>query len=91
MTDIIKQSGKRASESFEGDKLHASIVAACLSVRSLEGEADSIAQHVTKHVAEWLEQKSEVTSDDIRRKATEMLDTLNPEAAYLYKHHQLVL
>jgi transcriptional regulator NrdR family protein len=91
MANIIKRSGKRESEPFQKQKLHASIVAACLSVRSPEGEAEKIASDVCRQVVTWLEQKPEVTSEDIRRKASETLSILHPEAAYLYKHHQLVL
>lgn len=88
---IIKRAGQRGSEPFREHKLHTSIVAACLSVRSPEGEAEKIASNVTLHVIDWLKQKPEVTSEDIRRKASEALHTLHPEAAYLYKHHELVL
>ncbi len=91
MAELIKRSGKRKSEEFQRNKLHASIVAACLSVRSPEGEAETIAYAVCRQVIEWLEQKPEVTSEDVRRKASEALAVLHPEAAYQYKHHQLVL
>lgn len=89
--DIIKREGRRPSESFVRDKLHASIVAACLSVRSPEGEAETIARTVCTLVARWLETKPEVTSSDLRRKAAHVLEYLQPEAAYLYKHHRLMI
>lgn len=88
---IVKHNGKRPSEWFNPDKLHASIQAACLSVRSLEGEAEMTAFHTTDHVLSWIAQKSEITSSDVRRVAAEALEILHPEAAYLYKHHELVL
>lgn len=88
---IIKRGGQRNTESFMRHKLHASIQAACLSVRSLEGEAEMTATHVCQAVTRWLETKSEVTSADIRRKATEALRLLHPEAAYFYQHHRLVI
>lgn len=88
---ILKRDGKRPSESFSRDKLHDSIRAACLSVRSPEGEAEMTAQRVCDAVITWLKAKSEVTSNDLRRKATEALDIHHPEAAYLYKHHRLVI
>lgn len=88
---IIKRAGKRQSEAFQEQKLRKSIVAACLSVRSPEGEAEKIASDVCQQVIHWLEEKPEVTSEDIRRKAGKALAILHPEAAYLYKHHQLVL
>lgn len=89
--DIIKRGGQRPTEAFGRDKLHDSIRAACLSVRSPEGEAESAASAVCDAVIAWCSTKTEVTSNDIRRKATEKLTALNPEAAYLYKHHRLVL
>lgn len=89
--DIIKRDGLRPTESFIPDKLYASVRAACLSVRSPEGEAEITAKNVCEAVMKWLEEKHEVTSHDLRRKATETLQKYHPEAAYLYKHHRLVI
>jgi transcriptional regulator NrdR family protein len=89
--DIIKQEGQRETEKFQRDKLHTSVRAACLSVRSPEGEAEMTAQNVCNAVIEWLEEKEEVTSADLRRKATEFLTVFHPEAAYFYKHHRLII
>jgi transcriptional regulator NrdR family protein len=91
MVAIIKQDGGRPTEPFRRDKLLSSIQAACLSVRTPEGEAASIASNVCSAVIAWLETKPEVTSGDLRRKATETLLQHHPEAAYLYKHHRLVM
>lgn len=88
---IIKRQGKRPSEQFQRDKLHHSVRAACLSVRSPEGQAETIARDVCNAVIAWLETKPEVTSSDIRRKATDVLESFHPEAAYLYKHHRLII
>lgn len=89
--DIIKRDGERPTEIFTRDKLHTSIRAACLSVRTPEGEAETIANTVCDAVIVWLETKPEVTSNDLRRKATETLHQHHPDAAYLYKHHRLVM
>ena len=91
LIDIIKRDGERPSEQFNHSKLKKSILAACLSVRSPEGEAETIADNVSSAVAAWCETKPEVTSSDLRRKATETLEKYHPEAAYLYKHHRLVM
>lgn len=88
---IIKRDGQRMSERFDRDKLYGSIRAACLSVRSPEGEAEMIAKKVCDAVIAWLQLRPEVTSSDLRRKATETLQVHHPEAAYLYKHHRLVI
>lgn len=89
--DIVKRGGRRPSEQFQRDKLHASILAACLSVRSPEGVAEMTARNVCDAVVVWLETKPEVTSADLRRIASKTLDIHHPEAAYLYKHHRLVI
>lgn len=78
------------SEQFDPLKLHASIVAACLAVRTLEGEAHLAAERVTRHVIEWLATKTEVTSADIRRVASLHLTKYHAEAAYMYEHHLLI-
>ena len=89
--DIVKRGGRRPSEPFTRPKLHASVMAACLSVRSPDGVAETTANTVCDAVIIWLETKPEVTSADLRRKATETLHRHHPEAAYLYKHHRLVI
>lgn len=89
--DIIKQEGNRKSELFSHDKLFASIVAACLSVRTPEGQAETIAQSVCDNVSKWLETRSEVTSNDIRLVAVRSLNKYHPEAAYLYEQHKVTI
>jgi transcriptional regulator NrdR family protein len=89
--DIIKRAGKRPSEGFDPTKLHASVRAACLSVRSPEGEAETTAKNVTEAVIVWLEIKPEVTSEDIRRVASHHLKKFHPEAAYFYEQHRNII
>ena len=89
--DVVKRGGKRESETFSRGKLHASVRAACLSVRSPEGEAEMTAGNVCDAVILWLDTKPEVTSGDLRRKAAEVLEKHHPEASYLYRHHRLIM
>jgi transcriptional regulator NrdR family protein len=89
--NIIKRGGDRPTEIFHQDKLYSSIRAACLSVRSPEGEAEQIAGAVCDTLVAWLADKPEVTSHDLRRKATLALQQFHPEAAYFYQHHRLVI
>lgn len=91
LIDVVKRGGQRASERFDPTKLHASVRAACLSVRSPEGTAESAADSVCTVVVEWCRTRPEITSDDLRRVAALHLERIHPEAAYLYKHHRLVL
>jgi transcriptional regulator NrdR family protein len=89
--DVVKRAGKRASENFDEQKLYTSVLAACLSVRSPHGVAESAAQSVANNVITWCKRRPEITSNDIRRVASQHLEQIHPEAAYLYKHHRLVL
>lgn len=91
MIDIVKRKGKRPTEAFQHQKLHNSLYAACLSVKTPEGEAKRIADTVIKAVVDWAEARSEVTSDDIRRVAARSLAVFHDEAAYLYQHHRQIL
>lgn len=91
MAHVIKRAGQRNAEPFQKDKLHSSVRAACLSVRSPEGEAETVAERVGNLVGAWIEQKPSVTSEDIRRITAHTLEAFHPEAAYLYQNHQLVL
>lgn len=84
-TTIVKIHGQ--VEPYDEHKIYASMYAACLSVHTPLGEAEVTAKHVVKGLRPWLADKSEVTSHDIRLKATKLLNTYNPNAAYLYKHH----
>lgn len=89
--DVVKQQGRRPTEPFARHKLHYSIKAACLSVRSPDGVAEETARHVCDAVIVWLEPRPEVTSDDIRRRAAKHLRSYHPEAAYLYEQHKNII
>jgi len=89
--NIIKQNGKRQTEQFMRKKLYASIVAACLSARAPEGQSETTADAVCKAVIVWLQQRPEVTSNDIRVVAARHLKNYHPEAAYLYEQHRITI
>lgn len=89
--DVVKQSGHRPTEPFDTDKLLQSILRACLSVRTPEGEAESTAKNVAHTVTIWVASKPAVTSNDIRRLASAHLHRYHPDAAYIYQHHRTVI
>ena len=89
--DIIKRSGHRPSEPFDREKLQHSIRAACLSVRSPEGEAESTASLVADAVIVWITTKPAVTSHDLRRLAGSQLEQYHPEAAYFYQQYRTII
>jgi transcriptional regulator NrdR family protein len=88
---IIKAGGNRPSELYSRKKLHASLVAALISVRTHDGDAHTIANSVCNAVESWLEQRPEVTSSDIRTTATKRLEHYNPDAAYTYKQYRYTI
>lgn len=88
---VVKNTKRYQSERFDPLKLHSSITSACLAVRAYEGEAHLAAQHVCEKVLCWLNTKTEVTSADIRRIATQTLKIHHPEAAYVYQQYELML
>lgn len=89
--DVVKRGGKRASETFDPGKLYASVYATCASVRSLDGHADDTSRRVCDIVIGWCQNKSEVTTADIRTRAAKALHSFHPDAAYLYKHYKQIL
>jgi transcriptional regulator NrdR family protein len=88
--EIIKH-GKRPTESFARFKLYDSVIAACRSVRTPDGQAEAIADAVCDSVLSWLKTRPEVTSSDIRVIATKHLKSHHPEAAYLYEQHRITI
>lgn len=91
ITHVVKNSHYRHPEPFEREKLHRSIIAACLSSGAPTGHAESIARRVVDEVIVWLESRPEVTSNDLRRVAAQYLRTYHPDASYLYEHHHTTL
>lgn len=87
---VIKH-GRRVAEPFNRAKLQESVYAACLSVQSVDGLAKDTAERVCNLLTDWLENKPEVTSSDIRRQVAKALEPLHPDAAYLYKHHKQMI
>ena len=88
--EIVKR-GKGKLETFDRDKLHASIVAACLSARTPHGQAVDIADLVCTAVIDWLNERPEVTSRDIRDITTHHLNVHHPDAAYLYEQNKITI
>ena len=90
-THVVKNGRHRHTEAFEREKLHKSIVAACLGSGAPTGNAESTARRVVDEVESWLQKRPEVTSNDIRRVAAKALRTYHPDASYLYEHHRSIM
>lgn len=90
-THVVKSGHGKQVEFFNEEKLHKSIVTACVSSGTPIGQAESIARRVVREFDEWLKNRPEVTSSDIRRAAARYLKTYHPDASYLYEHHRSIL
>jgi hypothetical protein len=91
VTHVVKNGRHNRPELFSREKLHKSIVAACLSSGAPAGNAESTARRVSDEVLVWLESRPEVTSNDLRRVAAKALRTYHPDASYLYEHHRSIM
>lgn len=91
MKAYVVKNGTHDSELFDPLKLHASILSACMAVRAFEGEAHATAEQVCKHVIDWLTDKTEVTTHDIRRVTTEHLSAYHLDAAYIYDQQNMIV
>lgn len=85
---IVKRAGH--IETYDEKKLYASVFAACLAVREPVGTAEVLSDRIISDVNTWIGKKHEVTSNDIRRIASEKLHSYNVEASHLY-HKQRVI
>lgn len=91
MIDVVKRGGNRPTESFERAKLERSIRAALRSVKAPDGQVRDTAAAVCDIVEQWLENRHEITSADLRRKASGALTPLHPEAAFIYKNYKIIM
>lgn len=89
--NIVKRGGRRPTEEFREDKLHKSLVSACIIAGATPGQAEIAAHQAVNEVLKWLEKRPEVTSDDLRRVAGDALSKYHAEAGYLYKQHRMTL
>lgn len=85
---IVKRAGH--SQNYDERKLYASVFSALIAVKEPIGTAEVVAEKIVAEVNNWLAKKHEVTSNDIRRVASEHLHALNVEASHLY-HKQRTL
>lgn len=88
MIYIIKR--QRHTQPFSSRKLQASIYAACLAVRTPSGEAATTSRRVIQDIKPWIATKTEVTSLDLRHRASRHLRVYNPHAAFVYKYYDTI-
>lgn len=89
--NIVKRGGRRPTEEFSQEKLHKSLVAACIASGATPGQAEIAAHQAVNEVLKWLEKRPEVTSSDLRRVAGGALGKYHADAGYLYQQHRMTL
>lgn len=88
---FVVKNHSRPTEAFDPEKLHRSILYACRSVHTPEGQAEDIAARVTVGILSWCQSKPEVTANDIRHQAAKLLAPLHSDAAYTYKNDKSMI
>lgn len=91
MQTSVYKNGEKEPELFNTDKLKKTIYSACLNVRAPQDSANSTTEMVCNEIENWLSNKQEVTSLDIKDKATEFLEKYHPEAAYIYNQYSITI
>ncbi len=89
MRVVVKSNGK--IEKFDYKKLQRSLSETFLIVKSPEGQSNEFIKKTLLEFADWQKNKPEITSDDIRRQASGILQKIHPEAAYVYKNFKSII
>lgn len=89
MRIVLKSCGK--VERFNYKKLQASLNETFLIVKSPEGQSKEFVHKTLIEFADWQKNKPEITSDDIRRQTSKILQKIHPEAAYIYKNFKSIV
>lgn len=83
---IIKRKGRK--EPYDNHKVYASCYAACLNTHMPKEEAEGISRDVMKEIDQWIDEKKDVSSQDIFQEVTKTLGKYNKEAAFMYETHR---
>ncbi|MBI2671375.1 hypothetical protein HYX16_00405 [Candidatus Woesearchaeota archaeon] len=85
MVLIIKRKGHK--EKFDEKKIYGSVYAACASADYSENKCEKTAGEITKKVRNYLVNKKQISSSEIRKKIDAELKKRNKELAFFYEHH----
>jgi|JI6StandDraft_1071083.scaffolds.fasta_scaffold00752_22 transcriptional regulator NrdR family protein len=88
---LIYDKTTQTTSSFSSDSLAHSLNNACLAVGLSDGVIQDAVTRVCHSVSQWLLQKDEVTSDDVRRQAAAALSVVSAEAGYIYENENAMI
>jgi transcriptional regulator NrdR family protein len=86
MKHIIKTNGN--VEDFSTRKLQKSITHSLYAVHAADEEIETITARVCEAITDWIANKHEVSTKDIRAAVTRELAKYDKDAAVLYKKHK---
>ncbi len=86
MTEVIKKNGKK--EEFQPDKLKRSVEQAAREVKLSEEKMKQIVVKSTKPVIEYIYQKPEVKTQEIKEKVVEAVEKEHKEVAKAMKEFE---
>lgn len=86
MTHIVKRRGHR--EPFDPRKIYASVYSACRNAHLAEIESKRIAEAVSKAIETWIDDRKEVSSQEIFEQTANVLREFEADAAFLYATHR---
>jgi transcriptional regulator NrdR family protein len=84
MIHVLKSDGRIVS--YQLNKVLQSIVKSLKTVNHEEQTIQLAAKEVIIELHEWLSNKNEITTNDIRATVSQSLEKINPEAASFYRH-----
>ena len=88
---IVISSNPKKNSYYDRARLRASVITACLSVRTPEGQAENTADAVCDNFELWLKNKPEVTTKDIVTISAKLLEKYHTEAAYIYEQRHIII
>jgi len=86
MKHIVKRKGHK--EKYDERKLYGSVFAASLNCHMPKEKAEKIAEKSVAIINKWIENKSEVNSDQLFDKTAEVLKGVDSEVSFMYKTHR---
>ena len=86
---VVKSDGK--IQEFSPDKLEKSLIITFNMLKTPEGQSERYIKKALSEFENWQEDKPEITSADIRRKISEILQNIDPSAAYIFENFKGIM
>jgi len=93
MTYIVTHHSQKdlAAEGYDQARLHATVVRSLVAQRSPLGQAESFAKLTVAKVEQWLRDKTEITSRELRTETARALAEFDADAAYFYQTENQII